>query len=159
MMGSIGMPSEQLLAAFGRLPLDAPLPAIDAMRMGQVITIRSPRDRVERYPLLESADLPWAEAMVITPMYDISGAPFGTLGIGFASAEALDTLDRGLLVDVATHSALALHRARQNAAAERNQEQLAFLDALSGALSRNLDVDAVLTHLAGKGSQETAKPT
>ena len=32
MMGSVGVPPEELHEAFGRMPVDAPLPAVDAMR-------------------------------------------------------------------------------------------------------------------------------
>lgn len=148
MMGSIGMPSEQLLDDFGRMPLDAPLPAIDAMRTGKVVVIRSVEDRRRRYPLLDDTSFDCDPAFVVSPMYDASGGPFGVLGIGLAGEAEVDALDLELLAEVTNHSALALHRARQTAAAQRNQEQLAFLDALSGALSRNLDVRAALTHLA-----------
>jgi serine phosphatase RsbU (regulator of sigma subunit) len=51
-------------------------------------------------------------------------------------------------MEVAGQCALALDRSRLATVAERNQEQLAFLDALSGALSRSLDVETALTHLA-----------
>lgn len=147
MMGSIGMPSEALLDDFGRIPLDAPLPAIDAMRTGEVIVIRSAEDRRQRYPLLDDASFEYDPAFVVAPMYDAAGVPFGVMGLGLVEDE-LDALDHQLLAQVANHSAVALQRARQAAAAQRNQEQLAFLDALSGALSRNLDVRAALTHLA-----------
>lgn len=148
MMGSIGMPSEALLADFGRLPLDAPLPAIDAMRQGEVIVVRSVEERSRRYPLMDDATFDCDPAFAVSPMYDASGAAFGALGLGFGGEEQIDALDYDLLSEIANHSALSLHRARQTAAAQRNQEQLAFLDALSGALSRNLDVRAALTHLA-----------
>src|SRR6266540_717584 len=34
MMGSVGVPPDELHEAFGRMPVDAPLPAVDAMRSG-----------------------------------------------------------------------------------------------------------------------------
>lgn len=148
MMGSIGIESDMLVRDFGRLPLDAPLPAIDAMRTGEPVFVRNPDDCKARYPLLAEARSPVNPAFVVVPMYDSSGGPFGTIGFGFSGETELESVDSEFLVEVVTHSGLALHRARLNTVAERIQEQLAFLDALSGALSRNLDVGAALTHLA-----------
>ena len=59
------------------------------------------------------------------------------MGVGFdnpRSAPAGDA-DRDLLENVAAQCALALDRARLADAAERDQEQLAFLDEISGTLS------------------------
>lgn len=148
MMGSIGIESERLVQDYGRLPLDAPLPPIDAMRTGEPVYVRTPEERKERYPLMDEARFPCDPAFVTVPMYDSSGAPFGTIGFGFPGSDEIDAIDGEFLVDVVSHSGLALHRARLNTVAERIQEQLAFLDALSGALSRNLDVGTALTHLA-----------
>lgn len=147
MMGSIGIESEKL-QDYARLPLDAPLPPIDAMRTGEPVYIRTPEERRARYPLMDGEHFRCDPAFVTVPMYDSSGAPFGTIEFGFPGPARIDAIDNEFLVDVVSHSGLALHRARLNTVAERIQEQLAFLDALSGALSRNLDVGTALTHLA-----------
>jgi serine phosphatase RsbU (regulator of sigma subunit) len=148
MMGSVGVPPDQILEDFGRLSVDAQLPAIDAMRTGEPVVVRNSEERTERYPLMDRAKTIADPAFVVVPMYRATGEPFGVLGVGFATETSLDDLDQRFVVEVAGQCALALDRARLATVAERNQEQLAFLDALSGALTRSLDVDIALTHLA-----------
>lgn len=148
MMGSVGVPPEELHEDYGRLAVDAPLPAVDAMRSGEPVVIRTLEERHERYPAMDAVRVNWDPAFVTVPMYRATGEPFGVLGMGFPKVEILDTLDRAFLMEVTGQCSLALDRSRQATVAERNQEQLAFLDALSGALSRSLDVETALTHLA-----------
>jgi phosphoserine phosphatase RsbU/P len=148
MVGSIGVPTDVVVEEFARIPPDAVLPATDALRTGQPVVIGSPEERRGRYPALDDSRLPIPPAFVVVPMYDASGKPFGLFGVGFARAEALDELDERFIVEVASQCSLAMYRARLTTAAEQNQGQLAFLDALSGALSRSLDVEAALTSLA-----------
>jgi serine phosphatase RsbU (regulator of sigma subunit) len=148
MMGSVGVPPEELLEAYGRFPVDAPLPAIDAMRTGAPVMLRTLEERRSRYPAMDDSKITWDPAFAVVPMYRATGEPFGVLGVGFASPDDIDAMDERFLVEVADQCALSLDRARLASAAERNQEQLAFLDALSGALSRSLDVETALTHLA-----------
>ncbi|MGH9210728.1 MAG: SpoIIE family protein phosphatase [Acidimicrobiales bacterium] len=148
LMGSVGAPPEVLLEAWGRLPVDAPLPAIDAMRLGTPVIIRTEEERRERYPTMHDAQATPDPAFAVVPMYRATGEPFGVLGVGFSSPDEVADMDDRFLVEVADQCALALDRARLATVAERNQEQLAFLDALSGALSRSLDVETALTHLA-----------
>ena len=148
MMGSVGVPPEELHEDYGRLAVDAPLPAVDAMRSGEPVVIRTLEERRERYPALDAVRVNWDPTFVVVPMYRATGEPFGVFGLGFSSVEVLDRLNEGFLMEVAGQCALALDRSRLASVAERNQEQLAFLDALSGALSRSLDVETALTHLA-----------
>jgi len=148
MMGSVGVPPDELHEAFGRMPVDAPLPAVDAMRSGEPVIIRTLEERQERYPAMDHANVDWDPTFVVVPMYRATGEPFGVLGLGFPEVETLDRMQPSFLMEVASQCALALDRSRLATVAERNQEQLAFLDALSGALSRSLDVETALTHLA-----------
>jgi serine phosphatase RsbU (regulator of sigma subunit) len=148
MTGSVGVPPEELFEHYGRISVEAPLPAVDAMRIGGPVMVRTLDERRERYPLMDKVESVWDPAFAVVPMYRTTGEPFGVLGVGFASSEDLDDMDDRFLVEVADQCALALDRARLATIAERNQEQLAFLDALSGALSRSLDVETALTHLA-----------
>ena len=148
MMGSVGVPPEELHADYGRIAVDAPLPAVDAMRSGEPVVVRTLEERHERYPALDSVRVKWDPTFVVVPMYRATGEPFGVFGLGFPSVAALDHLSNEFLMEVAGQCALALDRSRLATVAERNQEQLAFLDALSGALSRSLDVETALTHLA-----------
>lgn len=148
MVGSVGIPPDDIAAVYGRFPVDAALPAIDAMRTGTLIKIRTLDERRRTYPVMDQTQLQWDPAFVAVPMYRATGEAFGVLGVGFPSELEVDALDERFLIEVAGQCALALDRARLAGIAERNQEQLAFLDALSGALSRSLDVSTALTHLA-----------
>lgn len=148
MMGSIGLPADLMFEQFARLPSDASLPGTDALSTGRPVLIRSADERSERYPDMDSAGIPYDPAFAVMPMYDASGGPFGVLGVGFAGVEVLDQIEEHFLVEVASHCAVAMHRARLTTVAEQNQEQLAFLDALSGALSRSLELETALTFLA-----------
>jgi serine phosphatase RsbU (regulator of sigma subunit) len=148
MMGSVGVPPDELHEAYGRLAVDAPLPAVDAMRSGEPVIIRDMDERRARYPAMDQIDVEWDPSFVVVPMYRATGEPFGVLGLGFPEVDVIDHLHTSFLMEVAGQCALALDRSRLATVAERNQEQLAFLDALSGALSRSLDVETALTHLA-----------
>jgi serine phosphatase RsbU (regulator of sigma subunit) len=95
------------------------------------------------------AGLDYADAFRVVPLNDAAGRAFGALAVGFEDERRLRSNDPQLLADVATQCALALDRARLAVAAERDQEQLRFLDRLRGALSSTLGLDATLTELAG----------
>src|SRR4029453_12830525 len=68
MMGSVGAPPEMLLEAYGRLPVDAPLPAIDAMRLGTPVIVRTMEERRARYPKMAEGELAVAPASAGVPL-------------------------------------------------------------------------------------------
>jgi sigma-B regulation protein RsbU (phosphoserine phosphatase) len=147
--GSAGVPPGVLDGHFARLPLTAPLPASEAVRTGQPVVVGSPAERRDRYADLDRLAMDLDPAFVVLPLKDAKGVTFGALGVGFTAEQAPDEAARGLLIDVAAQCALALDRARLADTAERAQERLGFLDALSATLTSSLQVETALGQLAG----------
>jgi sigma-B regulation protein RsbU (phosphoserine phosphatase) len=146
--GSAGLPPGVLDGHFARLPLVSPLPASEVVRTGQPVVLGSSAERRERYPELDRLDMDIDPAIVVLPLKGAQGDAFGALGLGFADGHAPDEAAREILSDLAAQCALALDRARLADTAERAQERLSFLDALSATLSSSLQVDTVLGQLA-----------
>jgi serine phosphatase RsbU (regulator of sigma subunit)/GAF domain-containing protein len=147
--GSAGLPADALDERFGRIPLSSSLPASEVIRTGQTVVVSSDAERLARYPDLQSSVIEFTPAFVVVPLKDAQGRPFGSMGVGFADARALGETNREFLQDVAAQCALALDRARLADAAERAQEHLGFLDALSATLSSSLEIDTALNQLTG----------
>jgi serine phosphatase RsbU (regulator of sigma subunit) len=147
--GSSGVPDEQLGARSGRVSRNSPLPAAEVLRTGRPVVVSSAEERRERYPQLDTVGALYDPAFVVVPLNSPDGNTFGAMGVGFADERLLRDSDRDFLEDVAAQCALALDRARLAAAAERDQERLAFLDRLSGTLASTLQLDAALAQLAG----------
>jgi serine phosphatase RsbU (regulator of sigma subunit) len=147
--GSAGMPEGVLDERFGRIPLSSSLPAAEVMRTGETVVVSSAAERRERYPDLDALAIELDPALVVVPLHDAEGRPFGALGVGFPDEVRLRDSDREFLQDVAAQCALALDRARLADAAERAHEHLGFLDALSATLSSSLQIGTALTQLAG----------
>ena len=115
---------------------------------------RRPADRRDRYPDLDRpAASTFDPAFVVVPLKDALGRPFGSMGVGFATAPTRTggEADRDLFENVAAQCALALDRARLADAAERDQDQLGFLDELSATLSSSLQIDTALVAAGGDG--------
>jgi serine phosphatase RsbU (regulator of sigma subunit) len=146
--GSAGVPEDVVDERFGRIPLSSSLPSAEVMRTGLPVMVASEAERHERYPSLDGLEINYDPAFVVVPLVDAQGRPFGTMGVGFPGEVRLTAGDRQFVEDVAAQCALALDRARLAAAAEREQEHLGFLDALSAALSSSLQLDTTLTRLA-----------
>jgi serine phosphatase RsbU (regulator of sigma subunit) len=147
--GAAGVPEDVLRERSGSIPLDAPLPATEVLRTGQMIAVRTHAERRERYPHLdEFLPIDYTPAFVAVPLFDGDNRPFGVLGIGFGDERELPESERTFLLDVAAHCALAIDRARMTVIAERNQQRLTFLNDLSEALSSSLELESTLTLLA-----------
>jgi serine phosphatase RsbU (regulator of sigma subunit) len=145
--GSAGLPMDTFADRFDRIPLSSPLPASEVVRTGQTVVVATEAERRARYPDLDALRIRFDPAFVVVPLKDAQGRPFGAMGVGFADDRALAEADREFLQDVAAQCALALDRARLADAAERAQEHLGFLDALSATLSSSLEIDTALSQL------------
>jgi serine phosphatase RsbU (regulator of sigma subunit) len=147
--GSAGVPEDVLRQRSGRIPLDSPMPATEVLRTGEMIAVRTHAERRERFPLLEEIlPIDYTPAFVAVPLMGGDRRPFGVLGIGFRDERDLGEGERAFLADVAAHCALALDRARMSVLAERNQDRLSFLNAVSEALATSLELESTLTRLA-----------
>ena len=132
---------------WGSLPLDAPIPAAEVLRTGEVVAVASADERRQRYNVLDG-DLPIDPSFVVAPLVDGDGHPFGALATGFADGRVLNQAEHDLLHDLAAQCALALDRARLTAIAEHRQERLTFLDTLNETLARSLELEGTLSRLA-----------
>jgi len=143
-------------------PLDAALPASDAIRTGQLVLLNGRADRDARYPSFRGVPLVGDQAYAVVPLVDEDGVPFGAMVVGFPEERAFNDGERRVLSALAAQAATALRRAalyeetRQAVAAEREarvgaeqaQERLAFLArASSDFASSVLDLGSTLTRV------------
>ncbi|HZQ84706.1 MAG TPA: GAF domain-containing SpoIIE family protein phosphatase [Acidimicrobiales bacterium] len=135
--------------AWAVFPLDAPLPASDAVRTRRQVFLTSPDDRDTRYPVFRSTPVVDDEATASVPIAVDDASPvLGALVMGFAKARQFDVEDASALAFISTQCAAALHRADAQEAADRAQERLRFLAEASAALGSSLDWKATLTRVA-----------
>src|SRR5439155_1293643 len=147
-----GYPQE-MLRAWHRFPLDAPLPLSEAVRTGRPVLLESVAARRQRYPDLESMlQLP-DHALVAIPM-SIEGRPLGGLVFRFEDPRRFAENEVDFMVAMGRQAALALERARLYEAeqqarnqAELAQVRLAFLAEAGAILSRSLQMPDALDSL------------
>jgi serine phosphatase RsbU (regulator of sigma subunit) len=136
--------SDEVLAAWGRFPLSAELPASVAARSGAGIFLESPADRDARYPMLSAAPLHADAAYAIVPLVADGLQPLGVLVVGFAEPRVFLDDEREALATLGTHCALALERARLHEAEEQAVARLSLLARVSEVLASTLDLDETL---------------
>ena len=139
-----GYPAE-LHAAYGRFPLDAPLPAAEAVRTGRPVWLEQPELRDTRFTELTrieetgrfSARFP---AGAVLPLI-VDGRVLGAMGFDFRTPRHFDADDRAFLAALAREYAGALARTRAYEAerrarqeAERAVGRAAALQAVTSAL-------------------------
>jgi K+-sensing histidine kinase KdpD len=145
--------SEEILRAWRRFPISAPVPLAEAARTGQIIVLESAAARAEHYPGIISSftqDSAWAAIPLV-----IDGRILGAMGLSFPISRAFTADERDFMLALAHQCAQALDRARlyaaeraARAAAEAAQGRLAFLAEASTILSASLDYDTILAHVA-----------
>ncbi|HEX3621312.1 MAG TPA: SpoIIE family protein phosphatase [Acidimicrobiales bacterium] len=143
-------------------PLDADLPASEAIRTGQTVLMRSPEDRDARYPIFRGTPMVSDSAYAVVPLIDENGITFGAMVVGFPeprdfngaelrvlsalSAQAATALRRATLYEEAREAVEAEHEARLDA--ERAQDRLAFLTEASFDLASSvLDLETTLARV------------
>ena len=111
MAGYVGYPAE-IMARWLSIPMDTPLPLTDAVRTAQPIYLRSPQERIERYPVLR--DVKAREETVSSACVPllIGDKAVGVMGLSFDHAHAFATDDREFILSLARQCAQALERAR-----------------------------------------------
>ena len=151
---AFGYPDD-VMTHWRRFPLDAPLPASEAVRTGRAVFLRSPRERDERYPLLVSSPLVGDNAFAMVPLAD--GEPIGCLVFGFPDPREFSADDERFYDTLAGQCAAALTRAalyeqreRAREAAERSADRLEFLADTSAILAATLDDQETLRRVADR---------
>lgn len=141
--------SAEVQDTWGVFPLDAPLPASDAVRTRRQVFLTSPDDRDTRYPVFRTTPVVDDNAFAIAPLaVDDTSPVLGALVMGFAEARQFDVDDASGLAFISTQCAAALHRALALATAERAGERLQFLAEASAALGSSLDWRTTLPKVA-----------
>lgn len=109
LLASAGMDETQL-AQWREFPLDAPLPAGDAVRERRPILLRSIPDRDARYPALRGQAAGSSVDVVLPLVVEDRGV--GALALGWPAASDVTESDLPLLSAVAQQAAQALERGR-----------------------------------------------
>jgi signal transduction histidine kinase len=150
-IGARGVPEEYLSG----IPLDASMPAIDALRDMEPVFIESIADREDRYPHLAALHVGTGNgAFAAIPLAGTRGV-FGVLGLTFHEARRFEPEGRSFLMTLAYHCAQALERARlydvEHAArvvAETAQRRAEFFAAVGQMLSGSLDEQGMASGVA-----------
>lgn len=144
----VGYPPD-LASQWQVIPLDAPVPMAEAVRLARPILIESPAEVAEAWPQFSDALTALRyQAVALLPLMVVD-RPIGTISFGFAAPRTFDVEDRRFLDALARQCAVALERARLYAA---TQAQAARLGALAEAshifAAASLDLPSVLNAIA-----------
>jgi serine phosphatase RsbU (regulator of sigma subunit) len=140
-------------------PLDADLPASEAIRTGAMVLLGGPDDRDARYPAFRGTPVVNDNAYAVVPLIDEDGTAFGAMVVGFPEPRSFNDGERRVLSALAAQCATALRRAalfeqtraaaaaerEARLAAERARERLGFLAEASSELASSvLDLETTL---------------
>ncbi|MDQ1424331.1 MAG: hypothetical protein QOD72_1829, partial [Acidimicrobiaceae bacterium] len=136
---------EGVMASWTHFPVDAPLPASDAVRTRLPVYLHSPEERASRYPMF--AGIGGDGASVMLPL--VTGdAALGALVLGFDGPREFNADDRSFLDALASQCAIAVDRARLFETARRRQAHLTILADMSSVFARaGDDLDGALNNL------------
>jgi serine phosphatase RsbU (regulator of sigma subunit)/anti-sigma regulatory factor (Ser/Thr protein kinase) len=134
----------EIEAQYRRFPVDAPLPAGDAVRTRSMVLLGDISERDRRYPLL--ADLPMPhEAHAIVPLL-FGDRALGAVSFAFRESRTFDDDDRRFLLALASQASQALERARLHEVERDAGRRQQILAETSGMLATSADpADALLS--------------
>jgi PAS domain S-box-containing protein len=119
----------ELARGFERIPLDAPLAVVEAVRHDRLVTYANRQERDRRYPTLATLSPPF-EASAAMPLRGSRGV-MGALVVNFTEPRTLQSDEQDFFLAMARQGAQALERARlyesaqqARAAAEESETQL-----------------------------------
>lgn len=138
--------TDQAAAAWARHPIDAPLPAADAIRSGRPVILIGLGEIGERYPAL--AELISEERSVIALPMIADGRRLGAIVLAFADIRRPEPAQLAFLTTLADVCAQAVDRAHARADAAEQAMKLRFLADASAELASSLDYHATLANLA-----------
>jgi PAS domain S-box-containing protein len=146
---------EDVLRAFARFSLDAPLPLAQSVRTGNAMWIESQEQLAEQFPDLVSARVGLhLNSSASIPLL-VKGKAFGALGLSFAEVRAYRDEDKSFILSLAQQCAQALERARlyevervARDEAENARQRFEFLAQASITLSSSLDYSTTLASVA-----------
>ena len=141
LVGSVGYGSV-ITTTWQRFPIDAPVPARDAVLHGRSVLLPNIRERDTRYPVF--AGTPTTDAAyAVVPVGDDPAV--GALTLGWPDERTFDDPDEIALLELlGALAGQALERARLYAAHTGLSERLAVLAEVSRRLGASLDVETTL---------------
>jgi serine phosphatase RsbU (regulator of sigma subunit) len=139
-----------MMDSWQRFPVDAPLPASDAVRSRVPIYLHSPQERADRYPIFANTGGDGASVMLPLIARELA---LGAIVFGFDGERDFGEEDRSFLAALTTQCAIALDRARLYGAALRRQAELVLLaNAASVLAAAGEDLDAALQRFVSLAS-------
>jgi GAF domain-containing protein/anti-sigma regulatory factor (Ser/Thr protein kinase) len=143
--------SEELLGAWSRIPVDAPVIVGDAVGQRSVVTVGSAKEALERYPMLaELGDGYPIGAQAAAPLL-AGDSLLGVVSVSFRESRRFSVEDEMLLLAIGRQCGQAIERARlfeaERQARQRATRLRELASALAGAASpsevANIGVNAV----------------
>jgi GAF domain-containing protein len=104
--------SAAVTAVWTTFPVDAPLPASEAVRTGTAVFLTSPEDRDSRYPVFKERPVVDDNAYAIEPLV-ADGRVLGALVVGFTDPRQFADEEKVLLANVSAACAVAVARTRR----------------------------------------------
>ena len=143
--GTYGLEAD-VVAKWLSYPLDAQLPASDAVRTGKLVLLETVAQRNERYPAIATTPPHKDHALACVPLI-FEGAAFGVISLSFAEPRTFPEEDCHFLDAVGAQCAQALERARLYEAERERAQQQAFLAEASSLLASSLDYADTLARI------------
>lgn len=129
-----------------RYPVQAPTPAGDVVRSGQILVLIGAEAIAERYPDLERAS-EGERSMVALPLR-LAGRSIGVATWSFPGRRHIDAKELDFYGVVADTCAQAIERIRAQEASDQQTARLRFLADVSTKLSESLDYQQTLAEVA-----------
>jgi PAS domain S-box-containing protein len=140
-------------ARFGSIPLDADVPAADAVRRKEMVLLNSVAERDAEYPALAGVTST-NRSFAAVPMV-VDGEAIGCITFGWVDERSFDDGEAHFLLALGRQAAQALERTRlyeaersARADAEEAGERMRFLAEASRVLSSSLDYEVTLRDMA-----------
>jgi serine phosphatase RsbU (regulator of sigma subunit)/uncharacterized protein YigA (DUF484 family) len=131
---------------WSRFPVEAPVPACDALRSHKLVLFSSLEERDRMYPVF--AGQPSANQAYATVPLHLGGRDFGAVTFGWADPREFAAEDRQFLMTLAEQCAQALDRARLYEAEGRERKRKEFVAEASALLASSLDYQTTIDRVA-----------
>jgi len=134
--------------------LDDPLPASEALRIGELVILRSIEERDERYPVLAGLATRNVSFAVIPLL--VGERRLGAIALGWPDQRSFDEADLAFLTALGQQAAQALDRAQFYEAEHERAQRQGLLAEASRLLGSTLDYEEALGEVARLAVPEVA---
>lgn len=132
---------------WGVFPVNADLPASEAIRIRTSVILRTKAELLARYPAFRDTPVVGSDALAVVPIAVPGALPYGALVAGFSSPRAMHD-ETEFLEAVAAAAAQAILRLRSGDEAAATAERAVFLERVDQELRACATVDDVATAIA-----------